>query len=105
MTLEGTLVSVWRQILAQNKVSAVVSRRRYPIGFTKSAQLRTVEFPYERFLFVGIEQNPDTRSRWAALARDGKRIMQFSCAGHYVGNVCEGKVVRYSGWRVLKLPD
>lgn len=105
MTLEETLISVWRQVLVKNKLSVVVSRKRYPVGFTKSKQLRTVEFPYRRYLFVGIEQNPDTRSRWAALARKGERVMQFSCAGHYVGNVCEGKLVRYSAWRVLKLPD
>jgi len=104
MTLEETLVSVWKQVLADNKLAVVVNRRRYPVEFTKSMQLRTVEFPYRRYLFTGIEQNPDTHSRWAGLARSGKRVMQFNCAGHYIGNVCEGRLLRYPAWRVLKLP-
>ncbi len=105
MTLEQTLMSVWRQILAENKLSVVVNRKRCPVGFTRSKQLRTVEFPFRRYLVVGVEQNPDTQSRWAALARRGKHIMQFSCAGRYVGNVCEGKLLRYAAWRTLKLPE
>ena len=54
---------------------------------------------------IGIEQNPATSSRWAALAEEGKRIMQFRCKGCYVANVCEGKLLRYPAWGALKLPD
>lgn len=55
--------------------------------------------------FFGIEQNPDTESRWAALARKGKPVMQFRYDGRYVANVSEGKVFRYPAWRALKLPE
>ena len=44
----------------------------------------------------GIEQNPETGSRWALLAREGKRIMQFSLERRYIGNVAEGELVRYA---------
>jgi hypothetical protein len=31
--------------------------------------------------------------------------MQFRCKGRYVGNVCEGKLLRYPAWTSLALPD
>jgi hypothetical protein len=42
-----------------------------------------------------LEQNPDTKSRWAAMARAGKKVMQFLDGGRYVSVVCDGKVHRY----------
>jgi hypothetical protein len=44
----------------------------------------------------GLEQNPDTKSRWAAMARDGKKVMQFISEGRHVANVVDGKVTIYS---------
>ena len=41
----------------------------------------------------GLEQNPQTKSRWAQLARSGKKVMQFLSEG-YVANVVDGKVTR-----------
>jgi len=32
----------------------------------------------------GLEQNPDTKSRWAQMARSGKKVMQFLSEGRYV---------------------
>jgi len=43
----------------------------------------------------GLEQNPETKSRWAQLARSGKRVMQFLSEGRYVANVVDGRVTRY----------
>ncbi len=54
---------------------------------------------------IGIEQNPATNSRWAALARDGKQIMQFRCNGRNVANVCEGDLLRYPAWKGMGLPE
>ena len=45
----------------------------------------------------GVEQNQDTKSRWAAMARDGKKVMHFLHEGRYVANVADGKVTFYSG--------
>ena len=64
-----------------------------------------VEFSLGPYRIVGIEQNPKTGSRWAALARAGNRIMQFRCKGAYVGNVCEGKLLRYPAWKALELGE
>ncbi len=43
----------------------------------------------------GVEQNPETRSRWAQMVRSGKKVMQFLSEGRYVANVAEGKVTFY----------
>ena len=49
-------------------------------------------FCYDDYRLDGIEQNPETTSRWAALAREGKQVMQFSYQHRYVASVCEGKL-------------
>ncbi len=43
----------------------------------------------------GLEQNPETKSRWAQMARSGKKVMQFLGEGRYVANVVDGKVNFY----------
>ena len=102
--LAALLPAVWRQIFLEGLAEVSVGRRRIPVGLTKAKHLRTVEVPYGRYRLFGIEQNPRTSSRWAKLARQGKRIMQFNAGGRYVANVCEGKLYRYPAWRAMKLP-
>ena len=36
-------------------------------------RLRQVDFLFDGKEIRGFEQNPDTKSRWAAMARDGRR--------------------------------
>ncbi len=105
MTLEEALISVWRQALVEGRKSVELGGESYPVTATRAKKLRTVRFTSGPHSLDGIEQNPATASRWAALARQGKRIMQFSCNGRYVGNVCEGKLLRYPAWRSLELPE
>ena len=62
-----------------------------------------MDFEQGDLQLIGIEQNPRKSSRWAHLARRGKRVMQFSCQGRYIGNVCEGRLTRYGAWRDLSL--
>jgi hypothetical protein len=104
MTLDQALISVWHQALVEGKAAVELDGESYPVTHTPSKKLRTVDFTCQSHRFTGIEQNPRTSSRWAELARQGKRIMQFSHAGGYVGNVCEGKLVRYGAWAALGLP-
>lgn len=105
MTLAETLVSVWQQSLVENRKATELEGQSRPVGQTRSRRLRTVEFDYAGRRITGIEQNPHTASKWAALAREGRRVMQFSCAGRYFANVAEGKLLRYSAWTALELPD
>jgi hypothetical protein len=105
LTLSEALVSVWRQVLVEGQSEITLGQRRYAVGFTQRKQLRTIAFSYGRRRFFGIEQNPRTESRWAALARAGEPVMQFSYKGRYIANVSEGKVFRYPAWRTLRLPE
>jgi hypothetical protein len=57
--------------------------------------LRQVEFVFEGKTIIGIQQNPNTKSRWAELARAGKKVMQFIVEGKYAANVADGKVTLY----------
>lgn len=104
MTLAETLVAVWQQVLAEEKPVVRLEADTYLVEKTRAKRLRSIEFAYGSHRVAGIEQNPRTGSRWAALARQGKRVMQFSCQGRYVANVCEGKLIRYPAWRALNLP-
>jgi hypothetical protein len=57
--------------------------------------LREVDFKFEDRAVRGVEQNPDTNSRWAKLAREGKKVMQFLEHGRYVAAVVDGEVILY----------
>ena len=105
MTLGETLISVWQQSLADGQERVDLGEESYPVTMFRAKKLRSVEFSYGDLRIIGIEQNPATGSRWAALAREGNRIMQFRCKGRYVANVCEGKLLRYPAWTALALPE
>ena len=105
MTLGETLISAWQQSLADGKEVVKLGDRSFPVTVFRAKKLRSVEFRHGELHIMGIEQNPKTSSRWAALAREGNRIMQFRCKGRYIANVCEGKLLRYPAWTALGLPD
>lgn len=105
MTLGDTLISVWQQALVERKGSVEIEQNQYPVRKTSSKRLRSVDFPYREWRISGIEQNPRTGSRWANLAREGQRIMQFSVGGRYAGVVHDGQLTRYGAWSALGLPD
>ena len=105
MTLGETLISVWQQSLADGQERVALGHESYPVTVFRAKKLRSVNFRYGELGIIGIEQNPKTESRWAVLAREGKRIMQFRCEGRYVANVCDGKLFRYPAWTALALPD
>lgn len=92
---EELLVDVWRQAFAENAKAVVLGTERYPIVRTAKRKLRQVDFRFDGQEFRGLEQNPDTKSRWAAMARDGKRVMQFLHEGLYVAVVIDGDVKLY----------
>ena len=105
MTLGETLISVWQQSLADGQERVALGHESYPVTVFRAKKLRSVNFRYGELAIIGIEQNPKTASRWALLAQEGKRIMQFRCEGRYVANVCEGKLFRYPAWTALALSD
>lgn len=103
-TLGETLVSVWRQALGEDREVVEIGAQRLDVVRTRRKGLRSVYVTFGAVRVEGIEQNPETASRWAKLARAGQRIMQFSFRGRYVGNVCEGRLTRYPSWASMGLP-
>jgi len=95
MSFEETLVEVWRQAFAENAKEVVLGAGRYPIVRTSKRKLRQVNFVFVGKEIRGLEQNPATKSRWAAMARDGKKVMQFVGEGRYLANVVDGKLTVY----------
>ena len=80
MTLEETLVSVWQQILVERAGAAEIDGVKHPALRTSTNRLWQVDFNFEGRPLRGVEQNPNTKSRWAQLARSGKRVMHSSMA-------------------------
>jgi hypothetical protein len=94
-SLEETLIEVWRQALVENAKVVVLGTERYPVRQTPKRRLREVDFVFDGNEIRGLEQNPQTKSRWAQMARAGKKVMQFLSGGRYVANVVDGKVNLY----------
>lgn len=80
-SFEQTLVEVWRQVLVEKATVVELSGRRYPVRTTLRKDLRQVDFIFDGNEIRGLEQNPQTKSRWAQLARSGKKVMQFLSDG------------------------
>ena len=94
-SLEETLISVWRQILVEQAKAVTIGDRSYPVRLTSRSKLRQVDFRFEDKTLRGLEQNPNTNSRWAGLAREGKKVMQFLSDRRYIANIVDGKVQFY----------
>ena len=94
-SFDETLIEVWRQALVENAKVVKVGDESYPVRRTPKLGLREVDFTFDGHEIRGLEQNPEAKSRWAQMARSGKKVMQFLSEGRYVANVVDGKVTRY----------
>jgi hypothetical protein len=95
MTLEEALVSVWRQALDENLNLVELEGARFPVQRTQRRRLRQVDFTAGGQSLRGLEQSPETRSKWATMAREGQKVMQFLSGGLYIGNVADGNLTLY----------
>src|SRR5260370_33339589 len=95
MQLEEAMEKVWRVALVECAAEVERDGKKFAVRETPRKRLREVDFVFEGQALRGLEQNPNTESRWAQLARKGHKVMQFLSAGRYVGNVVDGKVTLY----------
>jgi hypothetical protein len=95
LSLEDALLSVYQQSLVENRKTVVLEDKSFPVRVTAKRKLRQVDFQHEGRELRGLEQNPETKSRWAAMARSGKKVMQFLEGGRYVAVVGDGEVHFY----------
>ena len=98
-SLDEILISVWRQALIENSEVVKLSAKGYPVTRSKAKRLRQVVFDFDGNIIIGIEQNPKTKPGWAAIARSGKKVMQFIQDGCYAAVVADGKVTLYGKTR------
>jgi hypothetical protein len=95
LSLESTLIAIWQQSLIDKKKTVDLDGGSYPVRQTPKSKLKQIDFRFEARGLRGLEQNPSTKSRWAKLAREGKKIMQFLEHGRYIAVVVDGKVHLY----------
>src|SRR2546430_16571377 len=94
-SLEETLIAVWQQVMIENARTVKLENRSFLVRRTSRSRLREVDFQFEGYELRGLEQNPKTASRWAQLARQGKKVMQFLQQRRYVAVVVDRKVQFY----------
>jgi hypothetical protein len=92
---EQVLISVWRQTLVDGANYVQINGEKYAVRETLKQRLKQVDFRFDGHELRGLEQNPDTKSRWAKMAREGKKVMQFLDGGRYVAVVVDGKMKTY----------
>ena len=95
LSLEDTLLNVYQQSLVENKKTVTLEDQDFPVRSTAKRKLKQIDFQFNGRDLRGLEQNPDTKSRWAKMARDGKKVMQFLEGGRYIAVVADGKAHLY----------
>lgn len=93
---ETALLTVWEQSLVRNARSVLIRDDIFPVQTTAKQGLKQIDFQFEGREIRALQQNPDTNSRWAEMARKGSRVMQFLEGGRYIAVVVDGKVHHYS---------
>jgi hypothetical protein len=93
---DEVLIEVWRQALLDCSNSVKMAGESFPVRKTASKRLVEVDFTFDGQHYRAIQQNPNTKSGWANLARKGAKVMQFLQAGKYVAVIVDGKVTHYS---------
>ena len=102
--IDDAFISVWRQALVEQKKIVTVGEAAFSVRRTSKHRLAQIDFQVDGVDFRALEQNPQTKSRWAKMAREGAKVMQFLQAGRYVGVVADGVLKRYSSAEKVYLP-
>ncbi|HXL23614.1 MAG TPA: hypothetical protein VOA78_14190 [Candidatus Dormibacteraeota bacterium] len=97
--LDEAMLAVWRQALLEKAKAVRLGDEGYAVRRTAKRALAQIDFAWEGQPLRGLEQNPETKSRWAQLARKGSKVMQFLSAGRYIAVVADGKITHYSSAR------
>ena len=94
-SFDEALTAVWHQALVEGNRSVELEDQSYPVRRPLRRGLIQIDFLFRGRKVRALEQNPDTKSRWAQLARSGKKVMQFLEAGSYIANVADGRPTLY----------
>jgi hypothetical protein len=94
-SLEDALLTVYQQSAVENRKTVSLEEKSFPIRVTAKRKLKQVDFQFDGKNLRGLEQNRETKSRWAAMARSGKKVMQFLEGGRYIAVAVDGKLHFY----------
>jgi hypothetical protein len=94
--IDDAFLSVWRQALLEQKKIVTVGNSTFSVRRTAKHRLAQIDFEVDGLEFRALEQNPQAKSRWAKMAREGAKVMQFLRAGRYVGVVADGVLKHYT---------
>jgi hypothetical protein len=94
--LDEAFLSVWRQALVDSAQEVSLAGNTYRVHRTAKRRLAQVDFKFAGLPYRGLEQNPETTSPWAQLARKGAKVMQFLSNGRYLAVVAESKITHYT---------
>jgi hypothetical protein len=94
--LTDVLLDVWSQVLVHDSNVVKLGSEQFPVFSGKKKHLHQVEFHFDGKTIIGIEQNPNTKSNWAKMARSGVKVIQFAQDGRYMAVVAVGKVTLYA---------
>jgi hypothetical protein len=92
---DAAMLAVWRQALVEKAKIITLDGGVYAVRRTPKHGLAQVDFEVAGERFRGLEQNPQTASRWAQMARKGAKVMQFLSGGRYLAVVADGKIIHY----------
>jgi hypothetical protein len=73
LDFQEILISVWRQTVVEGAKHVELDGQKYPVKTTAKRRLKQVDSQFEGHDLRGLEQNPDTKSRWAKMAQEGKK--------------------------------
>ena len=93
--LSDILLDVWSQVLVHDSKVVRLGPETFPVIKSKKKRFRQVYFVFGEMSITGLEQNPETNSTWARMARTGIKVMQFIHDGQYIAVVAAGKVTLY----------
>jgi hypothetical protein len=94
--MDEAMLSLWRQVLLEQARVVHLGEESYSVRRTAKRKLAQVDFTWQGEPLRALEQNPQTASRWAQMARKGAKVMQFLYGGRYVAVVADGKITHYS---------
>jgi len=60
ISLEDTLLNVWRQSLLENKRTVTLEVESFPVRSTAKRKLKQIDFQFDGKDLRGLEQNPNT---------------------------------------------
>lgn len=95
-SLDSAFLSVWRQTLVDRATEVYLEGKTYLVRRTAKRRLAQVDFELDGVSYRALEQNPQTKSRWAAMARGGAKVMQFLAGGRYIAVVADARLTRYT---------